>query len=159
MEAADGMGGELHRFAHLGIERLLGRIEIGLRRGNFGRLDGRLVELARKTGERLIAFASHRRDDRPHLLLEGRQVGLGALQELRGADRRKLSEFVEIDFGVMRCPLSERSKRAAVDGKADAGDIAGRIGARKTLAPTRSSSSPKRCMGILASIASCQASF
>ena len=97
METADGMGGKFHRLADTRLERAIGGIEIGGGCRELVRLDGRLVELAREPGDRFVAFILHGFDDRAHLRLEARKVGLGAGQEALAFIGRKLGELVEID--------------------------------------------------------------
>ena len=81
VEAADRVGGELHRLADLGLERLLGGVEVGGGGGDGVGLDRRLVELAGEAGERRVALGADRGDDRVDLGLEGGEVGLGAGEE------------------------------------------------------------------------------
>ncbi len=132
MELADRMGGELHGFADLGIKGLFRSIEIGFGGGNFRSFDRCLVEVAGKARQSFITLSAHRSDNRADFRFESGKIGLGALLEFRPLFRRELCQFVEVDlWGHDMSIIQSEAKGSAIDGKADAGDVAGSIGAQE----------------------------
>ena len=97
MEAGDAFDRIVDRGDHLGRDLVRGRGEIGRRRRQRVGRDRRLVELAGEAGQRRVALDPHRLQDRPHLVDEGPEVGLGTRQQRVAAGAIQAGEVVKAD--------------------------------------------------------------